>query len=124
MKTMRFMHDHKIERPALRALSMASYHHAQANPRAVMHGRPLTEEKYDNSRWIVEPFRLFDCCLENDGRCGANPGCRPERAKDMQHKPTYLLGAAQGSEYRNAAPAHNAPTYASSSFYQCRAAPL
>lgn len=115
MKTMRFMHDHKIERPALRALSMASYHHAQANPRAVMHGRPLTEEKYDNSRWIVEPFRLFDCCLENDG-AAALILVSAERAKDMQHKPTYLLGAAQGSEYRNAAPAHNAPTYASSSF--------
>ena len=115
MKTMRFMHDHKIERPALRALSMASYHHAQANPRAVMYGRPLTEEKYDNSRWIVEPFRLFDCCLENDG-AAALILVSAERAKDMQHKPTYLLGAAQGSEYRNAAPAHNAPTYASSSF--------
>ena len=115
MKTMRFMHDHKIERPALRALSMASYHHAQANPRAVMHGRPLTEEKYDNSRWIVEPFRLFDCCLENDG-AAALILVSAERAKDMQHKPTYLLGAAQGSQYRNAAPAHNAPTYASSSF--------
>lgn len=115
MKTMRFMHDHKIERSALRALSMASYHHAQANQRAVMYGRPLTEDKYDNSRWIVEPFRLFDCCLENDG-AAALILVPAERAKDMKQKPTYLLGAAQGSEYRNNAPAHNAPTYASSSF--------
>jgi acetyl-CoA acetyltransferase len=115
MKTMRFMHDHKIERPALRALSMASYHHAQANPRAVMYGRPLDEEKYDNSRWIVEPFRLFDCCLENDG-AAALILVSAEKAKDLKQTPTYLLGAAQGSEYRNAAPAHNAPTYASSSF--------
>ena len=115
MKTMRFMHDHKIERSALRALSMASYHHAQANPRAVMYGRPLTEEKYDNSRWIVEPFRLFDCCLENDG-AAALILVSAERAKDLKQTPAYLLGAAQGSEYRNNAPAHNAPTYASSSF--------
>jgi acetyl-CoA acetyltransferase len=115
MKTMRFMHDHKIERPALRALSMASYHHAQANPRAVMYGSPLTEEKYDNSRWIVEPFRLFDCCLENDG-AAALILVSAEKAKDLKQTPAYVLGAAQGSEYRNAAPAHNAPTYGSSSF--------
>ncbi len=59
MKAMRFMHEHGVERSALRAISMASYHHAQQNPRAVMHGRPLTEDKYDDSRWIVEPFRLY-----------------------------------------------------------------
>jgi acetyl-CoA acetyltransferase len=115
MKAMRFMHDNQIDRSTLRAISMASYHHAQANPRAVMHGRPLSEDKYDNSRWIVEPFRLYDCCLENDG-AAALILVSAERAKDLKQKPTYLLGAAQGSEYRCAAPAHNAPTYGSSSF--------
>ncbi len=67
MRVMRFMHDHGVRPEAQRAIALASYHHAQANPRAVMHGRPLTAEAYDASRWIVEPFRLFDCCMENDG---------------------------------------------------------
>ena len=66
MRTRRFMHEHGIEQEALRSLALASYYHAQRNPRAVMYGRPLTEEDYDNSRWIVEPFHLFDCCQEND----------------------------------------------------------
>jgi acetyl-CoA acetyltransferase len=111
----RFMHDHGIRPEAQRAIALASYHHAQANPRAVMHGRPLTAEAYDASRWIVEPFRLYDCCMENDG-AAAVVVVSAERARDLRPKPAYLLGAAQGSEYRNAARGHNAPLYASSSF--------
>ena len=115
MRVMRFMHDHGVRPGAQRAIALASYHHAQANKRAVMHGRPLTAEAYDASRWIVEPFRLFDCCMENDG-AAALVLVSAERARDLRRPPAYLLGVAQGSEYRNAARAHNAPTYASSSF--------
>jgi len=115
MRVMRFLHDHGIDAGAQRAIALASYHHAQNNPRAVMHGRPLTPEAYDASRWIVEPFRLFDCCMENDG-AAALVLVSAERARDMRQRPAYLLGVAQGSEYRNAARGHNAPTYASSSF--------
>jgi acetyl-CoA acetyltransferase len=115
MKMMRFMHDHGVKHEAQRAIAMASYHHAQANPRAVMYGRPLDEEKYEDSRWIVEPWRLFDCCQENDG-AAALILVSAERAKDLPHKPTYLLAAVSGSDHRCAAPSHNAPNYASSSF--------
>ena len=115
MRVMRFMHDHGVRQEAQRAIALACYHHAQANPRAIMHGRPLTPEAYDASRWIVEPFRLFDCCMENDG-AAALVLVSAERARDLRHPPAYLLGVAQGSEYRNAARGHNAPTYASSSF--------
>ena len=115
MRTTRLMHEHGISRSTLRAVSMASYHHAQNNPRAVMHGRPLDEEGYDSSRWITEPFRLFDCCLENDG-AAALILVPADRAKDLKQKPAYLLGAAQGAEYRAGAGGHNNPDYATSSF--------
>ena len=115
MRVMRFLHDHGIGDGAQRAIALASYHHAQRNPRAVMHGRPLSAEAYDASRWIVEPFRLYDCCLENDG-AAALVLVSAERARDLRQPPAYVLGVAQGSEYRNAARGHNAPTYASSSF--------
>jgi acetyl-CoA acetyltransferase len=115
MKAMRFMHDHGVKQEALRAIAMASYHHAQSNPRAVMYGKPLDEAKYDASRWIVEPFHLFDCCMENDG-AAAIIMVPAERAKDFPNKPVYVLGAASGSDYRCAAQPHNTPNYASSSF--------
>jgi acetyl-CoA acetyltransferase len=115
MRVTRFMHEHGVRQEALRAIALASYHHAQSNPRAVMHGRPLTADMYDASRWIVEPFRLFDCCLENDG-AAALILVPAERARDLPRPPVYLLGVAQGSEHRNGAPVHNAPLYATSSF--------
>ena len=115
MKVQRFMHDHGVEQSALRSISMASYHHAQNNPRAVMYGRPLSEETYESSRWIVEPFHLYDCCQENDG-AAAMIVVSAERARDMKAKPTYLLAAVAGSHYRAGASVHNTPDYATSTF--------
>jgi acetyl-CoA acetyltransferase len=115
MRCMRFLHEHDIAPSAQRAVALASYGHAQSNPRAVMHGRPLTAEMYDDSRWIVEPWRLYDCCQENDG-AAALIVVAAERAKDFARRPAYLLAAAQGSECRNGARVHNAPLYATASF--------
>jgi acetyl-CoA acetyltransferase len=115
LRVRRYMHDHNIGQGPMRAISMASYRHAQANPRAVMRGRPLSEEDYDNSRWIVEPFHLFDCCLENDG-AAAVLLTTAERARDLKQKPAYVMAASQGSAYRQSAPLHNAPDFASSNF--------
>jgi acetyl-CoA acetyltransferase len=115
MRANRLMYEHGIGHETFRAISLASYHHAQANPRAVMHGRPLDVETYESARWIVEPYRLYDCCLENDGAAALIlvPG---ERAADLPQPPVYLLGAAQGSGYRDGAGSHNVPDYATASF--------
>ena len=115
MRCTRHMHETGVTRDTYKAISLATYYHAQNNPRAVMHGRPLSPEKYDQARWIVEPYQLYDCCMENDG-AAAMVLVSAERARDMQQTPAYLLGAAAGSEHRNAAPCHNAPLYATSSF--------
>ena len=115
MKVRRFMDQHGIGQSALRAIALASYRHAQANPRALMHGKPLDEEQYDASRWIVEPFRLFDCCMENDG-AAAVVLVSGERAKDFPHPPAYVLAAAAGADYRHAASSHTAPNYATADF--------
>jgi len=115
MKVVRFMHDYGVEQSALRAISLACYEHAQHNPRAVMHGRPLDEATYEASRWIVEPFHLFDCCMENDG-AAAMVLMSAERAKDFAQQPAYVLAAVAGSHYRAGASVHNTPDYATSTF--------
>ena len=95
LRVRRFMHEHRVTQDALAAVVLADYHHAQRNPRAVMYGRPLTREQYDRSRWIVEPFHLYDCCMENDG-AAALILTTAERARDMKQKPVYIMAAAQG----------------------------
>lgn len=115
MRIRRFMHEHNIEQKALRAVAMASNHHAQANPRALMNGKPLTENQYDESRWIVEPLHLFDCCMENDG-AAAVIVVSEERAKKFKQKPAYIMGAATGASHRFGAMSHNSPNYGSADF--------
>ncbi len=115
LRTRRFMHEHGINQDPLRAVAMADYYHAQFNPRAVMYGHPLTREEYDNSRWIAEPFHLYDCCMENDG-AAAVILTTAERARDLKQKPVYVMAAAQGAPHRGWANVENAPDYASSNF--------
>ena len=95
LHTRRFMHDHGVPGDVLAELALASYANAQHNPRAIRYGTPLTRPQYDAARWIVEPFRLYDCCPENDG-AAAVLVTTPERARDLAHKPVSIIAAAQG----------------------------
>ncbi len=76
----------------LGAIAIQERLHASKNPHAV--GKDLiTLDDYMNSRWIAEPFRLFDCCYEVDGAV-AIVITTSERAKDLPHPPVHVLGAA------------------------------
>ena len=69
---------------------------AVTNPRAFFYQRPLTMEEYLAAKWIVEPFRLYDCCQESDGAACCIV-TTPERARDLEQKPALIRGVAQGS---------------------------
>jgi acetyl-CoA acetyltransferase len=100
MQTMRFMHDHGVTQDSLAEIALASYAHAQRNPRAIRYGTPLTREQYHASRWISEPFHLYDCCPENDG-AAAVVVTTPERARDLAKAPVAIVAAAHGLEARD-----------------------
>lgn len=80
--------------------------HANRNPRATFHDRPLTLEDHQASRLIVDPFHLFDCCLESDGG-GALVLTRPELARERRpDRPLALIRAAAQSGPGQSSPVH------------------
>jgi acetyl-CoA acetyltransferase len=104
-----------IGQSTMRSVAMAAYHHAQTNPAAVMRGRTLDEQTYDSSRWIAEPYHLYDCCQESDA-AAAVLLVSADRARSLRHEPVYVLSAGQSGERRSGAGAENTPTYATAGY--------
>lgn len=75
-------------------IAVAQRAFARDNERAMMR-EPMTLEDYLASRHVVEPFRLFDCCLETDGAV-ALVLTRAERARDLAQTPVLIRAAAWG----------------------------
>jgi acetyl-CoA acetyltransferase len=106
MQTMRYMHEHGVSQDSLAEVVLACYEHAQRNPRAIRYGTPLTREEYHASRWIAEPFHLYDCCPENDGAAAIVVTSR-ERGQDLAKEPVAIVAAALGLERRDGVGAFN-----------------
>jgi acetyl-CoA acetyltransferase len=95
MLTRRYMHTYGATRDHLANVALAARRHANRNPAAVMHDRPLTREEYMAARWISEPLCLYDNCLETDGAV-ACVITSIERARDLPHPPAVIHSFGQG----------------------------
>lgn len=96
MRSLRMVEHDGVPLQTLEAIAQAAYHHAQNNPTASGYGAPLSHEKYEGSRYISEPYHLFDCSRENDG-AAAVILVSAERAKKLKQKPAYLLSCPMGA---------------------------
>ncbi len=79
----------------LGAIAVAQRQWALHNEKAQMR-KPLTLEDHQNSRFIAEPLRLFDCCLVSNGAV-ALVVTSAERARSLRPPPVYVLGVGQGA---------------------------
>jgi acetyl-CoA acetyltransferase len=75
-------------------IAVAQRDWAQLNPIAQFHGTPLTLQQYHASRYIAEPFHLYDCCLVSNGGVAVIVTSL-DRARTLRQPPVRVLGWAQ-----------------------------
>jgi len=86
-----YMNQYGATSEELGAIAVAFRRHAQLDPQAVMHGKPMTLDDYMQARQITPPLRLFDYCLTNDGAV-ALIVTTAERARALKKTPVYISG--------------------------------
>jgi acetyl-CoA acetyltransferase len=96
MAAQRYLHATGATSEDLGRVAVADRRHAATNPKAWFYDQPITLEDHQNSRWIVEPLHLLDCCQETDG-AQALVVTSLERARDLAQPPAVVAAAAQGS---------------------------
>ncbi len=99
MAATRYMHQYGEDRTrqAMAEIAVSTRKWAQLNPKAMMR-ESLTFDEYHDSRWIVWPFHLLDCCLVTDAGA-AVVITSAERAKRLKKKPVWVLGGAESHDH-------------------------
>lgn len=92
----RHMHRYGTTPRHLAEVAVQTRAHARRNPRALKR-EPLTIDDHQASRMIADPFRLYDCCQENDGGA-ALLVTSAERARDLRQRPIHVMSVAMGGD--------------------------
>jgi acetyl-CoA C-acetyltransferase len=106
MVARRHLHQYGTTSAQLAEIAVTTRAHAMRNPDAVrgLHDlghrdvREITVEDVLSSRLIADPLHLFDCCLITDGG-GAVVIVAPEVARDLRHRPVWILGTGEAVGY-------------------------
>jgi acetyl-CoA acetyltransferase len=93
----RYMHEYGVTSRQFGAVSVTFRKHAALNPRAQFR-EPMTIEDHQNSRYVVEPLHLLDCCPVHDGG-RAFIVTTAERARALKQPPVYIMGMGQGHPF-------------------------
>ncbi|MCZ6886919.1 MAG: lipid-transfer protein [Gammaproteobacteria bacterium] len=94
MTTRRRMFETGVTSEQFGMVAVTERAHANRNPRATFYERSLTLEDHQASRIIVDPFHLYDCCLETDGG-GALVLTRADRARERPGPVAMIRAATQ-----------------------------
>ena len=92
----RYMHQYGATSEDFGRVSVGARDFAATNPKAWFYEKPITLDDHQNSRMIVEPLRLLDCCQESDGAV-AMVITSVERARKLKQAPVVIKAAAQGA---------------------------
>jgi len=95
MVARRHMHLYDTTNDQLGAIAVAERRWANLNPQAQFFETPMSLDDYHCSRWVVEPFHLFDCCLVSNGGLAVIVTAA-ERARHLRQPPVYIWGLGQG----------------------------
>ncbi|ACZ37976.1 acetyl-CoA acetyltransferase [Sphaerobacter thermophilus] len=93
----RHMAEYGTTKEQLAEIAVATRKWAMLNPKAYMRD-PITIEDVLNSRPIVWPFNLLDCCLVTDAG-GACVVTSIERARDLRQHPVAILGVGESHDH-------------------------
>lgn len=93
MAAQRHMHRYGTTSRHLGLIAVAERAHARVNSFATVKD-PLTIDDHQNSPWVVEPLRRWDCPLPGDG-AGAFIIVPRETAKDLKNPPVHIMGIGQ-----------------------------
>ncbi|MFF3455709.1 lipid-transfer protein [Streptomyces sp. NPDC002730] len=96
MAAQRYLHTYGLAPEAFGHVAVTDRRNAANNPAAYFYEKPITLADHADSRWIVEPLRLLDCCQETDGG-QAIVVTSAERARDLPQPPAVIVAAAQGA---------------------------
>ncbi|AVP71410.1 transporter (plasmid) [Prescottella equi] len=91
----RHMHEYGTTSEHFGHVALTCRAHANLNPNAYMHSRPMTLADHQSSRMITTPFHLLDCSLETDG-AAAIVITSAERAADLRREPVLISGVGEG----------------------------
>jgi acetyl-CoA acetyltransferase len=94
MAARRAMHEFGTGPETWKEIAVSQRKWANLNPLAMMYDKPLAYEEYLNADWVVEPFRVCDCCLINDGgrACIVTSA---ERAHDLPNPVVTIMGIGE-----------------------------